>query len=361
MRWLIFWSLFSGIALTSAGIAGTFEYRQALDQSKDRYGTVPEEVGGAIPASTEPAAEAPLPATVAPTAKNTTKKSTTPTANSATSSTSSTAETPAATDTAAPVAPSPWRVVAIGDIADCTKITDDEVATLVKSYQSNILILGDNAYPDGSATDFSNCFVPIYGDAKARSYPTPGNHEYRTAGAAGYYGYWGSQAGDPAKGYYSFSNAGWHIVALNTECSYIGGCASGSTMLNWLQADLASNTATCTVMFTHHPRFSSGQHGSDATLNDLWLALQAGGVDLYLAGHDHTYERFAPSGGLTEFVVGTGGSSLYNFPTIETGSVFRYNSSGGALVLDLYPTYYSWQYVTSTDRTVKDSGTANCS
>ena len=61
----------------------------------------------------------------------------------------------------------------------------------------------------------------------------------------------------------------------------------------------------------HHPRFSSGLHGSDTTLGALWTTLSRGGVDVVLAGHDHHYERFAPFEGIRSFVVGSGGRSHY--------------------------------------------------
>ncbi len=363
MRWVVAWFLISFAVIGAAGFSGLAEYQRSLDQASLNVTMAPEKQEDLVLSEAEaPITEEAAPA-AATTKKSPVKKSTTPTTSETTSSTetsTSTSEATTAESSTTPAAPAPWRVVVIGDIADCAQTTDDEVASLVKSYQSTILLAGDNAYPNGSATDFANCFEPILGDAKARIYPTPGNHEYRTASAAGYFGYWGTRAGDPSQGYYAFSSAGWRVVALNTECSNIGGCTSGTPMYNWMRADLAANPTTCSLVFTHHPRFSSGEHGSDATLNDLWLGMQSSGVDIYLAGHDHTYERFTPSGGLTQFVVGTGGSSLYTFPVIEAGSAFRYNLSGGALVLDLYPTYYSWQYVTSTDRTVKDSGTTNC-
>ena len=70
------------------------------------------------------------------------------------------------------------------------------------------------------------------------------------------------QAGERGKGYYSFDVGAWHLIALNSNCSGVGGCTAGSPQEQWLKADLAARPAPCTLAYWHHPRFSSGQHGS---------------------------------------------------------------------------------------------------
>ena len=86
-----------------------------------------------------------------------------------------------------------------------------------------VFTTGDNVYEDGTAQEFANCYDPSWGRHKARTKPTVGNHEYHTAGASGYYGYFGAAAGDPTKGYYSYDLGEWHIISLNSMCENVGG------------------------------------------------------------------------------------------------------------------------------------------
>ena len=122
-----------------------------------------------------------------------------------------------------------------------------------------MLALGDLAYPTGTADQFKHCYDPVWGSFKNRTYPVPGNHEYMTAGAAGYFEYFGAAAGDPTKGYYSYDLGSWHIVALNSNCDPIGGCDAGSPQEQWLQADLAAHPNACTLAYMHFPLYSSGR------------------------------------------------------------------------------------------------------
>ncbi len=120
-----------------------------------------------------------------------------------------------------PPGPPPSRevIVAAGDIADCASDGDEGTAKLVSDIDgATVLTLGDNAYPDGSAEDFEECYEPTWGEFKNRTKPVPGNHEYYTEGAKGYFEYFGEAAGDPEEGYYSYELGSWHIVALNSNC-----------------------------------------------------------------------------------------------------------------------------------------------
>src|SRR5215217_9140495 len=109
-------------------------------------------------------------------------------------------------------------VVAAGDIVDCSREDDEATARLVGGIEGTILTLGDHAYPDGSAQDFDECYDPTWGQFKDRTRPSPGNHEYETEEAQGYFGFFGKAAGDPEEGYYSYDLGAWHIVALNSNC-----------------------------------------------------------------------------------------------------------------------------------------------
>ena len=254
--------------------------------------------------------------------------------------------------------------VGAGDISNCSRTQDEETAKLLDNISGTVFTLGDNVYPDGTAAQFADCYGPTWGRHKSRTRPSPGNHDYHTSGASGYYNYFGASAGDPSKGYYSYNLGAWHIISLNSESGY----STGSAQVQWLQNDLAANQSVCTLAYWHHPRFSSGQHGNISRSQPFWDLLYQYGADVVLNGHDHTYERFAPqnpnaqadSNGIREFVVGTGGAGLYPFPTIQPNSQVRNNTTYGVLKLTLHSTSYDWQFVPIAGQNFTDSGTGNC-
>jgi len=262
--------------------------------------------------------------------------------------------------------------VGAGDITNCNRSQDESTAQLLDNIAGTVFTLGDNAYPDGTATQFSTCYGSTWGRHKSRTRPSPGNHDYHVNGAAGYYGYFGSAASpldnnctSNCKGYYSYNLGAWHIISLNSETGY----AAGSAQEQWLRADLAANQNVCTLAYWHHPRFSSGQHGNISRSQPFWQALYDYGADVVVNGHDHTYERFAPqnpngqadsSRGIREFVVGTGGAGLYPFPTIQPNSQVRNNTTYGVLKLTLHATSYDWEFVPIAGQTFTDSGSATC-
>jgi hypothetical protein len=260
--------------------------------------------------------------------------------------------------------------VGAGDIASCASSGDEATANLLDGIPGTVYTLGDNAYESGTSAEFANCYDPSWGSHMARTRPSVGNHEYLTAGASGYYNYFGAAAGDPSKGYYSYDLGAWHIIALNSMCENVGGCGASSTMVTWLKGDLAANTSSCTLAYWHHPVFSSGStHGNNPKMIPSWDALYAGGADVVLSGHDHDYERFAPqtsSGvadptrGIREFVVGTGGRSHRAFGTIRANSEVRNSDTYGVLKLTLYTSSYEWQFVPEAGKTFSDSGSGSC-
>ncbi|MDQ3871846.1 MAG: DNRLRE domain-containing protein, partial [Chloroflexota bacterium] len=260
-------------------------------------------------------------------------------------------------------------LVGAGDIASCTSTGDQATAALLDAIPGTVFTAGDNAYESGSATEFANCYDPTWGRHKARTRPAVGNHEYNTSRASGYYNYFGAAAGDPSRGYYSYNVGAWHVVVLNSNCAAVGGCGAGSPQETWLRRDLAANTSLCTLAYWHHPLFSSGEHGNNPIVKPLWDALQADGAELVVAGHDHSYERFEPQrsdgvrdpNGLREIVVGTGGRSIYAFPTIRANSVVRDRSTFGVLKLTLHSTGYTWEFVGVAGSTgFADAGSSVC-
>ncbi len=94
-------------------------------------------------------------------------------------------------------------LVGAGDIASCSSSDDEATSTLLDGIVGTVFTLGDNVYDSGTASEYTNCYDPSWGRHKSRTRPVPGNHDYQTAGASGYYTYFGAAAGDPSKGYYS--------------------------------------------------------------------------------------------------------------------------------------------------------------
>jgi len=255
--------------------------------------------------------------------------------------------------------------VGAGDIASCSRDQDEATAKLLDNISGTVYTTGDNVYPDGTASQFTNCYGPTWGRHKNRTRPSPGNHDYHTSGASGYYNYFGTAAGDSGKGYYSYNLGAWHIIALNSEVGY----SAGSAQVQWLRNDLAANQKVCTLAYWHHPRFSSGQHGNSSRSQPFWDALYEYGADVVINGHDHTYERFAPQNpngqadanrGIREFIAGTGGAGLYSFPSIQPNSQVRNNTTYGVLKLTLHSTSYDWQFVPIAGQNFTDSGSSNC-
>ncbi|GAC1322378.1 MAG: hypothetical protein NVSMB13_00670 [Mycobacteriales bacterium] len=217
-----------------------------------------------------------------------------------------------------------------------------------------VLALGDEQYGAAGPAEFRAGYDASWGRVKEITRPAPGNHEYAAAGAGGYFGYFGDDAGPVGRGYYSFDVGSWHLVSLNSNCRPAGGCETGSPQERWLRADLAAHPSTCTLAFWHHPRFSSGLHGDDPTVGALWDALYDAGAELALAGHDHDYERWAPMSpagtpdpdrGIREFVVGTGGRSLYPIlGSARPSSQARSDEAYGVRALTLHPAGYDWSF-----------------
>ena len=257
-------------------------------------------------------------------------------------------------------------LVGAGDIASCDGKGAEATAKLLDRIPGTVFTAGDNAYEHGTVEEYTNCYAPTWGRHKRRTHPVPGNHEYETRGAAGYFGYFGAVAGDTGKGYYSYALGAWHVVALNSNIEM----RPGSAQVRWLRADLAAHPARCTLAYWHHPRFSSGTtHGSSKDTGPLWRALYEAGADVVVAGHEHNYERFAPQDtlgvadrahGLREFVVGTGGDSHYPLGPRLANSEVANSATFGVLKLTLEPAGYRWEFIPVAGKTFTDSGSGAC-
>jgi hypothetical protein len=257
-------------------------------------------------------------------------------------------------------------LVGAGDIAECGTTGDEATANLLDNIAGTVFTAGDNAYNDGSAANYSQCYAPSWGRHKARTRPSPGNHDYRTADATGYFDYYGSNAGPTGLGYYSYNLGNWHIISLNSNISM----SAGSTQEQWLRADLAASNKPCTLAYWHHPRFASGSHhGSSTTPQPLWQALYDANAEIVISGHEHNYERFAPqtptgaadaSRGIREFIVGTGGTDFYPSGTAIANSQVRNSGTWGVLKLTLSSNGYSWQFIPVAGQSFTDSGSGTC-
>jgi len=264
---------------------------------------------------------------------------------------------------------------------------------LVSGNYAAVLPLGDTQYECGDLSAFTQSYEPTWGRVKGVTSPVIGNHEYGTGcgrnDPTGYFSYFGTSASrQSGKGWYSFDIGSWHIVVLNSECSYgtgtsyaVGGCNTGSPQESWLKADLAAHPAACTLAAWHEPRFSSGQHGDAQQMADIWNDLVAAKADVVLSGHNHDYERFDPIGatprdttsspsfqvpnldpnGIREFVVGTGGKNHYAMAVAPyPGEVVTNSDTYGFLTLRLHANSYDWMFVPEPGKTFTDAGSGSC-
>ena len=169
------------------------------------------------------------------------------------------------------------------------------------------LMLGDNAYDDGTDTEYQAAVFDTYPELlrQAPVWPTLGNHDGHSASSASqsgpYYDIFtlpkNAEAGGLASGteaYYSFDRSNIHFIVLD---SYDSNRSANGTMLSWLENDLATSQQDWLIAFWHHPPYTKGSHDSDNETNLIDMRenalplLESYGVDLMLSGHSHSYER----------------------------------------------------------------------
>jgi 3',5'-cyclic AMP phosphodiesterase CpdA len=254
-------------------------------------------------------------------------------------------------------------VVGVGDTGLCGSPGVAAVAKLVGTLEGPIILVGDLAYPDGSAANFRDCFEPHWGRMRTRFRTVPGNHDYQTAGARGYLSYFGEAAGEDTTGFYSFMAGDWLILMLNSNIP----AGRGSAQWEFARRQIESQRTPCTMAVWHHPLFSSGPNGDNTQMTDLWALLEAAPIEVILTGHDHLYERFArqmsdarpePARGVRQFTVGTGGADLYGIARVAPNSEVRIVDFG-ALLLTLEPAQYRWDFRTANGVS-QDAGLETC-
>src|SRR5207248_2387233 len=213
--------------------------------------------------------------------------------------------------TAAP----PGSVVLVGaaDIALCNGTGDEATAALLDSIPGTVFAVGDNAYPNGTPTNY-----------------------------------------------------------LNSNNSYVS-TALGSPQETWLKADLAATTKKCILAMWHSPRFYSTTASSFSPtgyVKPFWDDLYAAHAQLIINGHMNDYERFAPQtsagaadavNGIRQFIAGTGGNNLDAANTlIIPNSEVRISKVYGVLKLTLGDGTYAWQFIPVAGQTASASARGTC-
>lgn len=270
-------------------------------------------------------------------------------------------------------------LIGAGDIALCGSQLQWAEATgdLVEKYPDAIVFtMGDNVYPGGTREEFRDCYDPTWGSFRDRTRPALGNHEYQNKeGSAPYFEYFGERAGSAEQSYYDYTVGGWHVIVLDTNCEPkyqkkgAPACGEDSEQYGWLREKLEQSTAECTLVYGHHPVFSSGKHGDTEHMRPMFRLLYDYGVEAYVAGHDHNYERFEPldpngardvEHGVRQFIAGAGGRELRKMKNAQLYSAARNNITYGVLKLTLYTDHYDWEFVAVDPSKYSDSGSTVC-
>lgn len=216
-----------------------------------------------------------------------------------------------------PVADPAVRLVVIGDFGTGNDASRD-VAASVRGWVGSegadaLLTTGDNAYPDGDAEQLEDAWMEPYGWVDRAEIPTVatlGNHDIR------------AEDGEPVMRVFGMPSRWFsHRMGIAEIFVLDGNRPDDPGQLRWLRRALARSTAVWKIALFHQPAFSCARHDGTPTIVARWVPeFEAEGVDLVLNGHDHNYQRFAPSGGVTYVVSGGGGAGLYGLDTCDEGT-----------------------------------------
>lgn len=250
------------------------------------------------------------------------------------------------------------RFAVIGDFGQSG---DDEaqVAALVKSWNPDFIVTtGDNNYPNGSKLTIDKNIGQYYheyigaysggygsGAEQSRFFPSIGNHDWHTITClsqscyGAYFGYFSLPGNER---YYDFIWGPAHFFVLDSDPREPDGVSDDSIQGRWLKERLSLSSSPWNLVITHHPPYSSGQHGSNANMQ--WPYKQWG-ADVVISGHDHLYERILVDN-LPYFVNGSGGGGLYQFNTPIPGSQIRFNQDYGAMLVEGDAQTLTFKYVT---------------
>ena len=251
-------------------------------------------------------------------------------------------------------------VVAVGDIAQSGGGQNQSAALTKNLKPQQVILIGDLAYQKGTDKEFTKYFLPKWKPLLSKSLAVPGNHEYKSANAAGYRNLV-SKFGMPTTGndlWWVKSIEGWTVIGLDSEA--LTG-TSGAAQLSFLNQTLAANNNRPTIVTWHRPTFSRGYHGDQVDTKEIWDIVSADkDVKLALWAHDHNYEqveRLVQVGSANEhrintFTVGTGGANLRTCktPNVAGELICGKKNNYGVLKLNLKANSYSWSYVNANGK-----------
>jgi hypothetical protein len=253
-----------------------------------------------------------------------------------------------------PTAPAPPTAVpttwvnVFGDTGWCGSAAMPLLSRLLTTLGGEIFLAGDLAYPNGTLAEFQRCFDPDFGRFRSRFWAAPGNHDFNTPGADGYFTYFADRAGPGRRGYYSVRSSTWQVLMLNSNMPM----GRNSAQIDWVRQELQVNPSRCTMAVLHHPFDSSGPNGPNLSQRELWEVMHTAGVDVVVSGHDHLYERHAPQNasgqadparGIRLFIAGTGGAPPYARARAAAHSEMLLTTFG-MLRLKLEPALYEWEF-----------------
>lgn len=270
---------------------------------------------------------------------------------------------PVPTPTPPPITVTTNWVNIVGDTGFCGSPAMAQISRLIADRGGNLLLAGDIAYPSGTVDQYMRCFDPELGRFKSRSWATPGNHEYETPGAAGYFTYFGDRAGPERRGYYAIRESSWQVLMLNSNLPM----TRNTPQFEFARLQLTNNPTRCAMAVMHHPFDTSGPNGANPHQRDLWAMMYGLGLDVVVAGHDHIYERHAPQDasqradparGIRLFIAGTGGATPYQRARSARHSEL-FLSIHGLLRLKLEPALYEWEFL-DVNGNVRDRGLNIC-
>ena len=270
---------------------------------------------------------------------------------------------PVTTPTPGPTTVTTNWVNIVGDTGFCGSPVMSQLSRLITDFGGDLLLAGDIAYPSGTFDQYMKCFDPELGRFKSRAWAAPGNHEYETPGANGYFAYFGERAGPERRGYYAIREASWQVLMLNSNLPM----TRNSPQFDFVRQQLTTNPARCAMAIMHHPFDTSGPNGPNPNQRDLWEMMYVLGLDVVVSGHDHLYERHAPQDasqradpvrGIRLFIAGTGGATPYARARAAAHSEMLL-SVQGLLRLKLEPALYEWEFV-DVNGTVRDRGLNIC-
>lgn len=262
----------------------------------------------------------------------------------------------------------PLQVWAVGDHARCPggQPARTQTRDVIASVDVPILMLGDQVSPSGSAAEYRDCFDPVWGGLTSRMRAVPGNHDYNTRGAAGYFDYF-----SPIPEYYAWDHGGWRMLALNSMCGYVGGCEAGAPQWQFVKQQLESHAGECQIAYWHHPRWSQASHGNIDKMAPIYELLDDYDVELLLVGHENgVYQRYPAldadgqrdADGVTEFVVSTGGVEQGDGVVVPNppSPLVREDETYGALLLTLGASSWQAEFRAEDGATFTDNASGAC-